>query len=99
MARSLPPRTWRRGFAEPSTHVDAAWADTAHSITEKGDQGHHDPGGPSVEQCTSDFRNSVDGQTTLRYWPALYSGTESPGGRPDWWKADSEVDVLICGGT
>ncbi|KAI0450472.1 FAD binding domain-containing protein [Xylaria acuta] len=96
MARSLPTQTWRRGFAEPADDADAPWADPSHFTAINGDRSHYHAG-PSLETPTSGFQNSFDGQTTLRYWPALYGGTESPGELPKWWKVNNEVDVLICG--
>jgi len=94
MARSLPPTTWKNGFAEPRS--SAIWADSAHHLTEGEDKAHYATP-PAQEPLTSSVHNSF-GLNVLRTWPTLCNGTESPHNKPDWWQPSKEVDVLICGG-
>lgn len=94
MARSLPPCTWKNGFAEPAEI--ATWANEANYVTEDGEKSHYTKP-PAEELPSSTVHNSL-GRNALRTWPTLYDGTESPHGQPIWWKPSTEVDVLICGG-
>ncbi|MCJ1423734.1 hypothetical protein MMC29_001618 [Sticta canariensis] len=93
MARSLPPCTWKNGFAEPAEI--AAWTNEANYMTEDGEKSHYTRP-PAEEPLSSTVHNRL-GRNTLRTWPTLYDGTESPHGQPRWWKPSTEVDVLICG--
>lgn len=94
MARSLPPCTWKNGFAEPAEI--ATWANEANYVTEDGEKSHYTK--PPAEELPSSTVHNRLGRNALRTWPTLYDGTESPHGQPIWWKPSTEVDVLICGG-
>lgn len=96
MARSLPPLTWQRGFAENASVPTPAWADQKYYVSENEEHAHYAvPDGS--EKPTSTVANE-HGLSSLRSWPSLYNGTESQKILPSWWKPPSEVDVLICGG-
>ncbi|KAL4971570.1 FAD binding domain-containing protein [Aspergillus desertorum] len=91
MACTVPPKTWERGFAQPSE--TSSWEDETNYITEAGEQAHYKL--PfHVEAPTSTIRNEL-GLTHLRTWPSLYDGTAYE--TPEWFKPAQQVDVLICG--
>ena len=94
MARSLPPYTWKNGFAEPTEM--ATWANDAHYVTEDGEKSHYVR--PPAEELVSSTVHNGLGRNVIRTWPTLYNGTESPHCPPISWKPSNEVDVLICGG-
>ena len=96
MARSLPPYTWKHGFIAPAESTIPAWADEKHFSNHLGEESHYSLPVDS-EKPTSAVGNDI-GISQLRSWPNLYNGTESGQKKPSWWKPDSEVDVLICGG-
>lgn len=53
---------------------------------------------PPVPVPTSAKANSF-GVFSDNTYPTLLAGTNAPDGPPAWFKKESEVDVLICGGT
>ncbi|RYO89438.1 hypothetical protein DL766_006783 [Monosporascus sp. MC13-8B] len=93
MARSHPPQTWQRGFAEPAQ--TPAWADPTRYEAEDGRPAHHALPAEG-EKPTSRVPNGL-GISSLRSWPTVYNGTEAQKTTPSWFKKSSEVDVLICG--
>lgn len=95
MARSQPPLTWQRGFAEGVLDAKPAWADEAYFVSEHGEPAHYLVP-DACDKPTSVVANPL-GLSSLRSWPSLYNGTES-GAVPTWWTPRSDVDVLICGG-
>jgi phenol 2-monooxygenase (NADPH) len=95
MARSLPPTTWKNGWAE-TINGTPSYADKDYFTTADGQQSHYQSP-PEAEKPTATASNKF-GLSHLRSWPTLYNGTASPAGKPSWWKPSSEVDVLICGG-
>ena len=94
MAKSLPAFTWRNGFRELGNEVP--WKNNRVDILDETKEPHY-VAPPASEILTSNVHNAL-GLNTLRTWPTIYDGTSSPHGVPDWWKPESEVDVLICGG-
>ena len=95
MASTLPPYTWKAGYAQPA-EAAATWTDDNYFVTEEGEKAHYKV--PEDEEpLTSDVHPSL-GRNVLRTWPTLYNGTESPESTPAWWTPQKEVDVLICGG-
>ena len=94
MAAIEPNRTWKNGFAQPSE--TATWNLEDSDRTEAGEKSHYAVP-PFEEPLSSTVHNSL-GLNTVRIWPSLHSGTDSPQGVPDWWQPPKEVDVLICGG-
>lgn len=97
MARSLPPYTWKNGYAVPAGEgATAPWADEKHFSDETGERAHYRLP-VEGEKLTSTVGNSF-GIAQLRSWPDVYNGTEAGQEKPAWWKPETEVDVLICGG-
>ncbi|KAK3369737.1 FAD binding domain-containing protein [Lasiosphaeria ovina] len=96
MARSLPPYTWKNGYAVPAGEgATAPWADEKHFSDETGERAHYRLP-VEGEKLTSTVGNSF-GIAQLRSWPDVYNGTEAGQEKPAWWKPETEVDVLICG--
>ncbi|CAJ2505235.1 Uu.00g126290.m01.CDS01 [Anthostomella pinea] len=96
MARSLPPRTWKHGFVAPATESVPLWADDRYFTAEDGKKAHMKIRAEAAKPTSSATNNL--GRSELRSWPHLYSGTQSPGDTHIWWKPETEVDVIICGG-
>ena len=94
MARTEANRTWEHGFAEPS--ATASWTLEDSYRSENSEKSHYEVP-PFEKSLSSTIHNSL-GVNTVRTWPSLHNGTESPEGVPDWWQPRKEVDVLICGG-
>ncbi|KAL6711558.1 hypothetical protein ACN47E_004492 [Coniothyrium glycines] len=90
MAKSISPSTWERGFKEPTSGTPWLWEPDVDAENDT----YITP--PSKELLTSTVHNDL-GINVLRTWPTIYDGTNSPHGKPDWWKPATEVDVLICG--
>ncbi len=95
MAKSVEAFTWKNGFRQPSSGTP--WAFEQHNGNGDADEKLHLSYHPSHDVLTSTVHNSL-GLNTLRTWPSIYDGTNSPHGLPSWWKPKKEVDVLICGG-
>ena len=95
MATTVPPQTWRTGYQMPAEK--ASWNDEEFYATEDGQRANY-VAPPAEEPLTSTVHNSL-GLNTIRTWPTIYNGTESPHGVPEWFDPSDEVDVLICGGT
>ena len=93
MATSVLPSTYKNGFRQP--RKGTPWVVGAKEIFY--DDEPHWVTPPSSEILSSDVHNSF-GLNTIRSWPTMYDGTNSPHGLPKWWKPSTEVDVLICGG-
>lgn len=95
MATKIGPFTWENGFRQPLTgsHVRKESPDDEDGLDLSG--AYVMP--PSLDLVTSPTHNDL-GVNTIRDWPTIYNGTNSPHGIPDWWKPKEEVDVLICGG-
>lgn len=79
---------------EPSE--TATWNLGDSNRTEDGERSHYAV--PAFEEPLSSTVHNSLGLNTVRTWPSLHNGTESPQGVPDWWQPSKEVDVLICGG-
>ena len=94
MAKSVSPFTWKNGYRQAASGTP--WKINGLSLTESGEEAHYEVPG-SQELLTSTVHNSL-GLNTLRTWPTIYNGTNSPYGIPEWWQPRGEVDVLICGG-
>lgn len=94
MAASVQPSSFKNGFREPGK--GAPWVVGTKEIID--DDEPHWVTPPSSEILSSDVHNSL-GLNTIRSWPTMYDGTNSPHGLPKWWAPRSEIDVLICGGT
>lgn len=94
MAKAVLPSTWELGFRAPSSGTPWVQGVGIEEIA-------GDPDAyiclPSKDVVTSSAHNH-HGINTMRTWPTLYDGTNSPHGLPSWWNSSSEVDVLICGG-
>ena len=93
MATSVSPFNFRNGYRQLGKGYP--WVVGTEEIA--GDDEPHWVTPPSSELLSSDVHNSL-GLNTIRSWPTIYDGTNSPHGLPQWWKPRSEVDVLICGG-
>lgn len=93
MARTEANKTWENGFAQPS--ATATWNLEDSYRTEDGEKSHYAV--PSFEKPLSSTIHNSLGLNTVRTWPSLHNGTESPQGVPGWWQPRKEVDVLICG--
>ena len=75
----------------------AAWATEDVNTTEDGEKSHYVT--PRYNEPLSSIVHNSLGSNVIRTWPTIYNGTESPHGLPYWWKPQTKVDVLICGGT
>ncbi len=74
----------------------ATWASEDYKRTEFGEESHYST--PPFQTTSSSTVHNSLGLNTLRNWPTLHNGTDSPHGIPEWWQPSAEVDVLICGG-
>ena len=93
MATSLLPSTFHNGYRQPGKGTP--WVVKSEEIGDDDEPHWITP--PSSEVLSSTVHNSL-GLNTLRTWPTIYDGTNSPHGLPKWWEPSKEVDVLICGG-
>lgn len=91
MAKALPQVSFEKGFKIP---LNTPWS-PQDANDEEAEKPHYIIP-PSTELVTSTKHNDM-GVNTMRDFPTMYWGTNSPEGVPDWWKPKSEVDVLICG--
>lgn len=94
MAKSVEPFTWKNGFRQPAKGTP--WIPEREDVIGEEHEAHYVVP-PSVEQLTSTVHNAL-GLNSLRTWPSIFDGTNSPHGVPEWWKPSSEVDVVISGG-
>ena len=94
MAKSVLPFTFKNGYRQPGKGTP--WVIESKEIADDDEPHWITP--PSSEILSSSVFNSL-GLNTIRSWPTMYDGTNSPHALPKWWKPVSEVDVLICGGT
>ena len=93
MARSVLPSTWENGYWQEGRGTP--WVSQPDDTLPEEEQAHYVTP-PSSELLTSPVHNSL-GLNTLRTWPTIYDGTNSPHGVPSWWKPATNVDVLISG--
>ncbi|RAL07200.1 FAD/NAD(P)-binding domain-containing protein [Aspergillus homomorphus CBS 101889] len=93
MTKSVEPLTWKNGFRQPSEGEPWRYPKPEGEPPAR----PHYVTPPSVYIRTSSAQN-VLGESTLRSWPTIFNGTNSPAGIPGWWKPSCEVDVLIVGG-
>lgn len=93
MAASVLPSSFKNGYREPGK--GAPWIVGTKEIID--DDEPHWVTPPNSELLSSSVHNSL-GLNTIRSWPTMYDGTNTPHALPKWWKPSSEVDVLICGG-
>ncbi|KAL8861115.1 MAG: hypothetical protein Q9178_002329 [Gyalolechia marmorata] len=92
MATALLPSSFHNGYRQPGKGTP--WVVESKEIGDDDEPHWITP--PSSEVLSSTVHNSL-GLNTLRTWPTIYDGTNSPHGIPKWWNPSKEVDVLICG--
>lgn len=78
MATSAQPHSWKNGVCQPSG--ETSWAFKEKYIIDEKDEAHYVTP-PSSEIFTSTVHNAL-GLNTLRRWPTIYDGTNSPHGLP-----------------
>lgn len=85
--------TYRHGFRQP---VEKLSGPAVEPLAE-GEEPASYQLPKAVPELTA-IKENVHGVFVENTYPEILSGTNAPGGPPKWWKKETEVDVLICGG-